>query len=69
MAEKSYFKRYASKLSDDSSTNYVQLLDAIAAQEEYEEPALKKKFAKEKFVKQFSVAKTYLYKSIIKARR
>jgi len=67
MAERSYFKRYALKLSDDSSTNYVQLFDAIATQEEYDEALLKKKFAKEKFVKQFSVAKAYLYKAIIKA--
>lgn len=69
MAERSYFKRYASKLGDDSSTNYIQLFDAIALQEEYQEAALKKKFAKEKFVRQFSVAKTYLYKTIIKALR
>lgn len=67
MAERSYFKRYAGKLSDDTATNYIQLFDAIAAQEEYNEPALKKKFAKELFVKQFSVAKTYLYKTVIKA--
>lgn len=70
VAEKSYFKRYASKLSDEnSSTNYIQLFDAIAAQNEYDEAKLKKKFAKEKFVKQFSVAKNYLYKTIIKALR
>lgn len=67
MAERSYFKRYALKLSDDSSTNYVQLFDAVAAQEEYDEAALKKKFATKKFVSQFSVAKAYLYKTVIKA--
>ncbi len=67
MAEKSYFKRYAGKLSDDSATNYLQLFDAIAGQEEYDENVLKKKFARQRFVKQFSVAKTYLYKTIIKA--
>lgn len=67
MAEKSYLKRYAGKLSDDSATNYLQLFDAIAAQEDYDEKALKKKFARQQFVKQFSVAKTYLYKTIIKA--
>lgn len=67
MAERSYFKRYASKLSDDSATNYVQLFDSIAAQETYDETALRKKFAGEKFTKQFSVAKSYLYEAIIKA--
>jgi hypothetical protein len=67
MAEKSYFKRYASKLSDDSSTHYMHLFDSIALQQEYDEAALKQKFRGQKFVKQFSVAKTYLYKTIIKA--
>ncbi len=67
MAERSYFKRYASKLTDGSATNYVQLFDSIASQNSYDEAALRKKFAGEKFVKQFSVAKSYLYEAIIKA--
>lgn len=67
MAEKSYFKRYAGKLSDDSSTNYIQLFDAIGKQVVYDEALLKKLFARQKFIKQFSVAKTYLYKTIVKA--
>lgn len=67
MAEKSYFKRYAGKLSEDSSTNYIQLFDAIGKQDVYDEAAIKKMFARQKFVKQFSVAKTYLYKAVIKA--
>lgn len=67
MAERSYFKRYAGKLTDNGSTNYIHLFDAIAAQSYYDESALKKKFARQKFVKQFSVAKTYLYKAIIKS--
>lgn len=70
VAEKSYFKRYAAKLSDEaSSTHYIQLFDAISAQKDYDEAQLKRKFAREKFVKQFSVAKNYLYKAIIKALR
>lgn len=69
MAERSYFKRYASKLTDHETTNYIQLFDAVAAQTEYDEAALKKKFSKEKFVKQFSVAKNYLTKAILKSLR
>ncbi|HLP19119.1 MAG TPA: hypothetical protein VK174_02395 [Chitinophagales bacterium] len=69
MAERSYFKRYSAKLGEGSSTNYIRLFDAIAAQGQYNEAAIKKLFASEKFVKQFSVAKAYLYKTVIRALR
>lgn len=69
MAERSYFKRYAAKLGDGGAANYIQLFDAIAAQKQYDEAAIKKKFAGQKFTKQLSVAKTYLYKTVLKALR
>lgn len=69
MAERSYFKRYAAKLGDGGAANYIHLFDAIAAQQQYDEAAIKKKFAGQKFIKQLSVAKTYLYKTVIKALR
>lgn|GEM_PF-4130388 len=69
MAERSYFKRYAAKLGDGGAANYIQLFDAIAAQQQYNEALIRKKFAGQKFTKQLSVAKTYLYNTVIKALR
>lgn len=60
--EKGYFKKNAG-----DSANYIKLFDAIDLQHEYDENALKKIFKQEKFIKQFSVAKNYLYEAILRA--
>lgn len=52
-----------------AKSNYLALFDAIDKQAEYNEDALLKKFRKEAFVKQFSVAKKYLYEQILKSQR
>ena len=64
-AEKRYFKLFSSQ--QGKRKNYVDLFDALAAQQEYDEAALRRKFAGEKFLKQFNVARKYLYDLIMKA--
>jgi hypothetical protein len=59
-AEISYLKKHAQK-SGNTNPKYMEVMDAIRAQEVYEEEALLKKFRREKFVKQFSVIKNYLF--------
>lgn len=59
--EKGYLKKNA-----EASANYLKLFDAMDAQQVYDESALKKKFIGEKFLNQFSVAKNYLYETILK---
>jgi hypothetical protein len=67
VSEKGYVKKYCAR--NGASPAYLKLLDAIDNQEEYNEDKLKQKFKKEKFVKQFSVAKNYLTKSIMRSLR
>lgn len=67
VSEKGYVKKYCAK--NGASPVYLKLLDAIDNQEVYDENKLKQKFKKEKFVKQFSVAKNYLTKSIMRSLR
>lgn len=63
--EKAYFKKFAYKKDKAKDNPYLQLFDAIDRQKEYDEEKLVKKFRKEKFVKQFSVAKNYLLNLIV----
>ena len=66
-AEKSYFKKFSTIHVVGERNNYVRLFDAIEEMKEYNESKLLKKFEGEKFVNQFSVAKNYLYNSILKS--
>ena len=50
----------------DGDKKYVQLFDAIDKQSKYDEKKLLKQFEGERFTKQFSVAKNYLYNYILK---
>lgn len=49
----------------NKNTNYSKIFDAINDQEIYNEEILLKKFRKEVFVKQFGVAKNYLFNMIL----
>lgn len=66
-SEKRYFKLFVKNIGGKAQTNYIKLFDAIATQTEYDETKIKRKFAKEKFVKQLSVTKHYLFKLILKS--
>lgn len=64
--EKAYFKKYASRHKKGVSNKYIMLFDAIArCRNGYNEKELKRKFYTEKFVKNFSVIKYYLYRMIL----
>lgn len=50
----------------DGDKKYIQLFDAIEKQEDYDEKLLLQQFEGERFTNQFSVAKNYLYRYILK---
>lgn len=62
--ERRNFKLF-SRLQDGNKM-YDKLFDAIEKQRKYDEPQLLKKFKDEKFTRQFSVAKNYLYNFILR---
>lgn len=64
-SEKRYFKLYASL--QKGSKNYLKLFNEIDLYDEYEEPRIKEKFKNEKFIKQLTFTKNYLYKLILKS--
>ena len=67
--EKAYFKRYGYKQQsaekDTKNNPYMRLFDAIDKQEVYDEDKLIKQFAKEKFLKNFSATKNYLFSMVM----
>ncbi len=54
-------------LHGKTDANYIKLFDAIDKQEDFDELAIKAQFKDEPFTKQFSVAKNYLYKLVLKS--
>ncbi|MCC7438629.1 MAG: hypothetical protein IT211_09070 [Armatimonadetes bacterium] len=65
--EKRHFRLTASL--QKGKKQYLRLFDAIEQMEQYDEPALKQQFGNERFVRQFNVAKGYLYNLILKSLR
>jgi tetratricopeptide (TPR) repeat protein len=65
--EKGYFKKFSKIHVREGKNNYMMLFEAIDKQESYNEEAIIHKFRNEQFVKQFPVAKNYLYNLILKA--
>jgi hypothetical protein len=64
--EKGYLKKHANFNGINYElNNYIKIFDAIDAQSVYNETKLLKKFKNERFVKQFAVAKNYLYDVIL----
>ncbi len=68
-SEKRYFKIYAEQHIIGKKNNYMLLFDAIARQKEYDEAAIKRKFRKEKFIRQLTFTKNALTHKIMKALR
>ncbi len=66
-SEKRFFKIYSSRHVIGEQNNYIQLFDAIDKQKSYREDLILKKFAKKKFARRISVAKSYLYELILKS--
>ncbi|HVK37738.1 MAG TPA: hypothetical protein VNA88_04340 [Candidatus Kapabacteria bacterium] len=67
-SEKRYFKLYASKHVKGTG-NCVRLFDAIDGQESYDETDIRRRFRKERFVRQLPVQKNYLYDLILRSLR
>ena len=65
--EKAYFKKFSALHVMGNENNYVRLFDFIDSMSEYDENIIIKHFSGEKFVKQFSVAKNYLYKAVLRS--
>ena len=65
--EKGYVKKYCAK--NGTNPAYLQLFTAIDNQENYDEEQIKNKFKGESFIKQLSVAKNYLIKTVLKSLR
>jgi hypothetical protein len=63
--EKRFFQLNFPKNREEA--NYMKLFDAIEAQSKYDEAAIKKKFAAEKWTNNFSTAKSYLYEIILQS--
>ena len=66
--EKRYFKMFVSVFEQKNKT-YLKLYNAIDKQKEYDEKALKKKLANERFINHFAVVKNKLYNAILKSLR
>lgn len=64
-SEKRYFKIYASM--QKGNKNYMKLFNKIEKQAEYNEKEIKQEFKNEKFIKQLTFTKNYLYKLITKS--
>jgi hypothetical protein len=66
-SEKRYFKLFCTR--ESSGGNYLRLFNAIEKQKQYDEPAIKKAFRTETFVRQLHVTKNYLRQLILKSLR
>ncbi len=66
-SEKRYFKIHSTLHTIGKRNKYLDLFDIIEKQKEYNEDKIKKKFEKELFIRQFNVAKKYLYEMILKS--
>lgn len=64
--EKGYIRRMAALHHQEATSKYIRLFDAIDRQQVYDEAALRKKLAKEKFSSNFSGAKNYLQTVILR---
>ena len=66
-SEKRFFKLHSSLQAGDK--NYLRIFDSIDKQKVYDEEAIKKQFANERFIKHLPSEKNHLYKLILKALR
>jgi hypothetical protein len=68
-SEKRYFKVFASRHIIGDENDYVKLFDAIEKQKKYDERALNVASISKTLASNFPVAKSYLYKMILKSMR
>ncbi len=65
--EKTYFRKHAGLHVREGGNKYMLLFDAMERQKKYDEKKLITKFRSEKFTRQFSVAKNYLYNLLLES--
>lgn len=65
MSEKRQFKIHSTRHVIGEKSNYVGLFDAIAAQQEYDEEAIKKQFSDTATLRHFPSEKSFLYQNIL----
>lgn len=64
--EKRYFRiKHSGREVPSSQTNHIKLFEAINSQKQYDESLIKEKFKNERFIKQLTFTKNYLYNEII----
>lgn len=68
-AEKRAFRLLSERYARTDGSTYLQLFDAIGAQEVYDEGAIRKQFAGRAFLNNLSEAKSYLYSAILRGLR
>lgn len=66
-AEKRYFRLFAVRHSVEERNSYLRLFDAIAAQEQYDEAALKAGLAGDAIAEHFAVTKRYLHQQLLES--
>ncbi len=64
---KRYFKIYAQAIGGRESSGYLKLFDFLDTLPVYDESLVKKKFKNERFIRQLSVLKNYLYDLILRS--
>ncbi len=60
VSERAYFKKFAYKIKNKESKDYIELFDAIALQKTYNETLLKNRLTHTKLFNNFSASKSYL---------
>lgn len=68
-SEKRYFRLFVGRQSGEGENNYLRIFDALLAQADYDENALKAHFAGAKLLDNFPSEKNYLYHLILRAMR
>jgi hypothetical protein len=68
-ADKRAFRLLSERHARQDGNNYLQLFDAIAAQTQHDEAQLRQQFAGKPFLRNFSEAKAYLYRSLLRSMR
>lgn len=68
-SERRYFRMYAQMQESKQQWNYIRLFDALLAQDEYDEAAIKTQFRGERIEQNLAVEKHYLYMMLLRILR
>jgi hypothetical protein len=68
-SEKGYFRKFTARHVVGDENTYMTLFDAIDAQQEYDEEAIKNSYSDRAFVRRLPALKNYLYSLILRSLR